>query len=153
MGDPHEPPRPASGFDRSDHGRLGGHRGAVRAAASRSWYRVALVARREDRLARLVEELGGSDRATAIGADLAVPEDRDRLAARLQELGARVEILVNNAGLGAFGAFATETDREAEIRQLRLDVEAVVDPMGRYLPGMVERRRGAVINMASTSGF
>jgi uncharacterized protein len=116
-------------------------------------YRVALVARREDRLARIVEELGGSERATAIGADLAVPEDRDRVAIRLQEVGARVEILINSAGLGTFGAFATETDREAEIRQVRVDVEAVVDLMARYLPGMVERRRGAVINMASTSGF
>jgi short-subunit dehydrogenase len=115
-------------------------------------HRVALVARREDRLARLVEELGGPDRATAIGADLAVPEDRDRLAQRLEALGARVEILVNNAGLGTFGAFV-ETGREAELRQLRVDVEAVVDLMGRYLPGMVQRRRGAVINMSSTSGF
>jgi uncharacterized protein len=116
-------------------------------------YRVALVARREDRLAQLVEELGGPDRATAIGADLAIPEDRDRLAARLQELGLQVEILVNNAGLGTFGSFATETDREAELQQVRVDVEAVVDLMARYLPGMVERRRGAIINMSSTSGF
>ena len=115
-------------------------------------HRVALVARREDRLARLVEELGGGERATAIGADLAVPEHRDRLAQQLEALGAQVEILVNNAGLGTFGAFV-ETGREAELRQLRVDVEAVVDLMGRYLPGMVQRRRGAVVNMSSTSAF
>jgi len=46
-------------------------------------HRVALVARREDRLAQLDDELGGPDRAVAIGADLALPEDRDRLAARI----------------------------------------------------------------------
>jgi short-subunit dehydrogenase len=116
-------------------------------------HRVAIVARREHRLARLVEELGGDQRATAIAADLAVPEDRDRLAARLEALGAHVEILVNNAGLGMFGAFATATGREAEVRQVRVDVEAVVDLMARYLPAMVERRRGAIINMSSSSGF
>lgn len=63
-------------------------------------YRVALVARREERLAKLSEELGGPDRAVVIPAGLAVAEDRDRLAARLEELGQRVEILVNNARYG-----------------------------------------------------
>jgi uncharacterized protein len=115
-------------------------------------HRVALVARREDRLQRLTEELGGDERAVAIGADLAVEADRDRLAKRIESLGAEVEVLVNNAGLGLFGSFA-ETGREAELRQLRVDVEAVVDLMARYLPGMVNRGRGTIINMASTSGF
>src|ERR1700761_5675420 len=74
-------------------------------------YRVALVARREDRLAALAEELGGSDRAVPVAADLARPEDRDRLAARIGELGARVEILVNNAGFGIYRSFA-ESSRD-----------------------------------------
>lgn len=87
-----------------------------------------------------------------LAADLAVPEDRDRLAARLEELGATVEILVNNAGFGVFSAFA-ESEREQELKQVRVLVEAVVDLTARYLPGMVERGRGAIINVASTSGF
>lgn len=115
-------------------------------------HRIAIVARREDRLARLAEELGGPERAVAIGADLGEPEDRDRLAARLEELGARVEVLVNNAGSGIYQSFA-EAGRERELGQLRVLVEAPVDLMARYLPGMVERRRGAVINMSSTAGF
>jgi uncharacterized protein len=115
-------------------------------------YRVAIVARREERLVRLAEELGGQDRAIVIAADLAVPEDRDRLAARLQDLGATVEILVNNAGYGIYQAFV-ESGRERELGQLRVLVEAAVDLMARYLPGMVERRRGAVINMSSSAGF
>src|SRR5437763_14164036 len=65
-------------------------------------HRVALVARREDRLSELAKELGGDDRAVVIGADLAVPEDRERLAERLEEVGAHVNILVNNAGYGIF---------------------------------------------------
>jgi short-subunit dehydrogenase len=115
-------------------------------------HRVAVVARREDRLNHLVEQLGGPERAVAIAADLAVPEDRDRIAARLEELGVSVEVLVNNAGFGVYAPFA-ESDREREIQQVRVLIEAVVDLMSRYLPGMVERRRGAVINLSSTAGF
>jgi uncharacterized protein len=115
-------------------------------------HRVAIVARREDRLAKLAEELGGPERAVVIAADLAVPEDRDRLAGRLDELGARVEILVNNAGFGIYQAFV-ESGRERELHQLRVLVEAAVDLMGRYLPGTAERGRGAVINMSSSAGF
>ena len=115
-------------------------------------HRVALVARREDRLARLCEELGGPDRAVAIGADLADADDRDRLAARIDELGVQVDLLVNNAGFGIYEPFG-HAGRAAELQQVRVDVEAVVDLMARYLPGMVERGRGAIINMSSTSAF
>jgi uncharacterized protein len=115
-------------------------------------HRVGLIARREDRLRELAEELGGEDRAVVLAADLAAAEDRDRLAARVEELGATVEILVNNAGFGVFSPFA-ESDRLQELHQVRVLVEAVVDLMARYLPGMVERGRGAIINLASTSGF
>jgi short-subunit dehydrogenase len=115
-------------------------------------YRVALVARRADRLELLAAELGGPEQAIAIGADLAVPEDRDRLAARLDELGVTVEVLVNNAGFGVYSSFV-EGDRERELQQVRVNVEAVVDLMARYLPGMVDRGRGAVINMSSTAGL
>lgn len=119
---------------------------------SKRGFRVALVARREDRLRALSEELGGADRAVPISADLGVAEDRDRVAARLDELGAQVEVLVNNAGFGVYEPFV-ESGREAEIQQVRVLVEALVDLMARYLPGMVERGRGTVINMSSTAGF
>jgi short-subunit dehydrogenase len=115
-------------------------------------YRVALVARREDRLSGLANELGGSDRAVTIAADLAVPEDRDRLAARIEELGAPVDILVNCAGFGVYKPFA-ETSREEELKQIRVLAEAPVDLMSRYLPGMIERGQGAIINVSSTAGF
>jgi hypothetical protein len=115
-------------------------------------HRVALVARREDRLATLAEELGGQEHAVAITADLSVADDRDRLAAQLAELGTSVEILVNNAGYGIYRPFV-ESRRQAELDQVRLLVEAPVDLMARYLPGMVERRRGAIINMSSSAGF
>jgi short-subunit dehydrogenase len=115
-------------------------------------HRVAVVARRAERLERLRDELGGDDRVIVVAADLALPEDRDRIAAELETAGVTVEILVNNAGMGVFGEFASSA-REQEIKQVRVDVEAVVDLMSRYLPGMVQRGRGAIINLASTSGF
>jgi short-subunit dehydrogenase len=74
------------------------------------------------------------------------------LAARIDELGAQVDILVNNAGLGIYTKFGAE-GRDKELQVLRVDVEAVADLMLRYLPGMVERRRGAIINLSSVSGF
>lgn len=114
-------------------------------------YRVVLVARREQVLEDLARELG-SDRAVTLPADLAVAEQRDRLATRVQELGGEVEVLVNCAGYGIYEPFVS-AGREREVAQVRLLVEAVVDLTGRYLPGMVQRRRGAVINMSSTAGF
>jgi uncharacterized protein len=115
-------------------------------------YRVVVTARREDRLHALCAELGGDEHAVAVGTDLAVPADRDRLAARIDELGAQVDILVNNAGLGIYTKFGAE-GREKELQMLRVDVEAVADLTLRYLPGMVERRRGAIINLSSVAGF
>lgn len=115
-------------------------------------YRVVVTARREDRLQALCAELGGDEHAIAVGTDLAVPADRDRLAARIDELGAHVDILVNNAGLGIYTTFGAE-GREKELQVLRVDVEAVADLMLRYLPGMVEHGRGAILNLSSVSGF
>lgn len=115
-------------------------------------HRVALVARNEERLSSLSQELGGADRAPVICADLAVADDRARLAATIEQLGARVEILVNNAGFGIYQPFG-EDGPEREIYQLRLLSEAVIDLMARYLPGMVQRGHGAIINMSSTAGL
>ena len=115
-------------------------------------HRIGLVARREDRLQELASALGGEERAIVLPADLGVAEERDRLAGRIQELGVQVEILVNNAGYGIFKPFG-EAGREAELEQVHVLVEAVVDLMARYLPEMKSRGRGAIINLASTAGF
>jgi short-subunit dehydrogenase len=72
---------------------------------------LALVARREDKLQALADELGRSDRAEVIAADLGGPEDRDQIDARLKELRVNVDVLVNSAGCGVSKPFA-EADRE-----------------------------------------
>jgi short-subunit dehydrogenase len=119
---------------------------------SQRGHRVAIVARREARLNELSEELGGPQRAIPIAADLTRAEDRDRLAATLESGGDQVDVLVNNAGFGIYKPFV-DSGREQELYQLHLLVEAVVDLMARYLPAMVQRGRGAVINMSSTAGL
>jgi short-subunit dehydrogenase len=125
----------------------------ARALAERG-HGVALVARREDRLEALAEELAARHgvAAHAIGCDLADASARDAMVERISELGLTVEILVNNAGFGVYGAFA-DSERERELSQVRLDVEAVVDLTKHYFPAMCGAGRGAVINMSSTAGL
>lgn len=115
---------------------------------------LGLVARRAERLESLARELSERHgvRAEALPADVSDPADRDRLAAEVERLGIAVEVLVNNAGFGVYKPFG-ESDRERELEQVRLLVEAVVDLNARYLPGMVERRRGAIVNVSLTAGF
>jgi short-subunit dehydrogenase len=115
---------------------------------------VGLVARRQERLASLARELSERHgvRAEALPADLSDAGDRDRLAGAVERLGLAVEVLVNNAGFGIYEPFA-QADRERELEQVRLLVEAVIDLSARYLPGMLERGRGAIVNVSSTSGF
>lgn len=125
----------------------------ARALAARG-HGVTLVARRRERLERLAAELGERHdvRTEVITADLADPSERDGLAGEIERLGLTVEALVNNAGFGIYVPFA-DSERERELEQVRLLVEAVVDLNARYVPGMVDRGRGAVLNMASTAGF
>jgi uncharacterized protein len=115
---------------------------------------VTLVARREERLHELAGELseGHGVRAEVIGSDLVDPAGRDALAARVDELGLEVGVLVNNAGFGGGGKLAT-ADREYLVRMVQLNCGVVVDLQSRYLPAMIERGAGAVINVASTAAF
>lgn len=115
---------------------------------------LALTARREDRLNELAQELNERHgvKAAVFAADLAEASGRAGLAARIDEAGLEVEILVNNAGFGDSGDFV-DTDRERNLRMIELNCAALTDLQSRYLPGMVERGRGAVINIASTASF
>ena len=125
----------------------------ARELASRG-HGVTLVARRAERLEQLAEELRDAHeiRVEVIAADLADPAERDRLAAEIAARELTVEVLVNNAGFGIYLPFV-ESDRERELQQVRLLVEAVVDLNARYAPGMADSGRGAIINVSSTAGF
>ena len=114
---------------------------------------VTLVARSADKLSDLAAELRGSGvRAEVLATDLTDREARAGLLDRVTELGLEPDILVNNAGLSTLGrTFAA--DPEQEMAMIELDVVAVVDLTVRFLPGMVERGRGAILNVASTAAF
>lgn len=125
----------------------------ARALAKRG-HGVTLVARRKERLAALAEELASAHgvRAETLESDLSDAGSRTQMLAQLAELGTRVEVLVNNAGYGSGGSFH-RLDLDRETQMVRLNCEAVVALCGRFLPEMVERDRGAVLNVASVAGF
>jgi short-subunit dehydrogenase len=112
--------------------------------------RVVLVARRADKLEALAESLGSV--AAVLAADLSKADDRAALPARVAELDLVVDILVNNAGLSTSGPIA-ESDPAAELNLIEVDVAAVADLCSRFVPGMVARGGGAVLNVASVGGF
>jgi short-subunit dehydrogenase len=115
---------------------------------------ITLTARRKDRLVKLASELSEryGVRAEVVACDLSSAAARRRMIKTIADRGLDVDVLVNNAGFGSAGRFH-ELDLEAEVMMIRTNVEAVVDLCGTYVPRMVERGRGAVLNVASTAAF
>ncbi|MFP8959092.1 SDR family NAD(P)-dependent oxidoreductase [Streptomyces nanhaiensis] len=113
-----------------------------------------LVARTEPALKELAEELGRRHGITArvLPADLAVPTAGQTIADTLADWNVRADILVNNAGFASYGLFAdSQTARNADMVQV--NIASLVDLTGRLLPGMVDRRRGLIVNIASNTAF
>lgn len=120
---------------------------------ARRGHGVTLVARSVSKLEALAEELRALGvRVEVIAADLTDRSARAGLLGAVEARGLTAEILVNNAGLSTLGPVAA-ADPDAEMAMVELDVVAPVDLCTRFLPGMVERRRGAVLNVASTAAF
>lgn len=115
---------------------------------------VVLVARSQDKLTALADELRSSFGVAADVAvvDLAEPSAAADLAAELRRRDLQIDILVNNAGFGLF-ALLHQADGARLADQIRVNVAALVDLTRLYLPGMLDRDRGAIINVASTAAF
>jgi hypothetical protein len=113
-----------------------------------------LVARRKEKLDEVAEKLTAEHgvRAEVLGSDLGNATSRDRLPGRVEALGLTVEVLVNNAGFATGGPFH-ESDPERELEQVRVLVEAPVALTAAFLPEMVRRGHGAILNVASTAGM
>lgn len=112
-----------------------------------------LVARDEARLEALAGELRhdhGVD-VEVLAADLTAEEPRGRVEARLAA-DPPIDLLVNNAGFGSYGAFL-DADLDHEVNEIELNVVAVVRLTHAALPGMVGRRRGWVVNLSSTASL
>lgn len=110
--------------------------------------KVVLVARREDRLQKLADELPTESRVVAL--DLLADDAIATLKSRTDDV--EISLLVNNAGFGDYGEFAN-IDPDKASRMIQLNVLKLVEVTHLFLPGMLERKQGAIINLASTSAF
>ena len=116
-------------------------------------YDLVLVARSTAKLEELAGELrkhGGAVRVLA--KDLARPESPEEVFRELEAAGVAVDVLVNNAGFATYGPFV-EIDLGRELEELQLNVVTLTHLTKKLLPGMLARRRGGVLNLASTAGF
>jgi short-subunit dehydrogenase len=116
-------------------------------------HRLALVARRADRLAVLAAEIGASGGAAPIliPCDLEQPDACDQVAAALAAAGVEVEFVVNNAGFGLFGN-AIELDRAAQLGIIAVNVSMLTDLSLRFSDHLI-RNRGGILNVGSIAGF
>ena len=112
-------------------------------------HRLVLAARRKDRLDALVAELGN---ARAVAIDLGEAGSAAKLVANIEAAGETIGLLVNNAGFGLRGKFA-ELDSAREREMIDLNIGALTDLCRGVAPGMIERRSGAILNVASTAAF
>jgi short-subunit dehydrogenase len=116
-------------------------------------HRVALVARRADRLNVLAAEIvaAGGPSPIVIPCDLSQPDSGDRIEAALAAAGVDVEYVVNNAGYGLFGR-ATELDRADQLAMIDLNIRALTDLSLRFSESLI-RLRGGILNLGSIAGF
>lgn len=115
---------------------------------------LVLVARRKDRLDELAEVLRreGAPSVLVIDQDLADAASPGRIAERVAAAGVEIDQLVNNAGFGSTGRFDT-LEGARELSMIQVNVTSLVDLTHRFLPGMVARGRGKILNIGSTAGF
>ena len=116
---------------------------------SKRGHTLVLAARRKDRLEELAKELGN---ARAVAIDLSKKDAAAKLLADVEAKGEVVDLLVNNAGFGLIGRFA-ELDPKRERQMIDLNVGALTDLCRAVAPGMIKRKTGAILNVASTAAF
>jgi len=116
---------------------------------SKRGHRLVLAARRKERLEELAKELG---KARAVAIDLSKTNAATKLMADLAANDEEVELLVNNAGFGLIGRFAT-ADAKRLRQMIDLNVGTLADLCRAVAPGMIERKSGGILNVASTAAF
>jgi short-subunit dehydrogenase len=115
---------------------------------------LVLVARRRERLDELASELAAAHKTTCmvVTADLTAAGAGQQIADQVRAAGRQVDFLVNNAGFGKRGAFA-QSDRRSQLEMIDVNVRALVELTHLFLPGMLERKQGRILNIASIAGF
>ena len=117
-------------------------------------HELVLVARRQDKLDALAEELREEHgvEVTTISLDLSEPDAAQRLWNETDRRGLHVDVLVNNAGFGTGKDVADDAPERLE-QEVRLNCLAVVGLTARYLPAMRKRGSGTIINISSAAAF
>jgi len=115
---------------------------------------VLLVARSEDKLIALCNELGLNHnvRAQYLVADLSQPDAPARLLEETRERNLEIDLLINNAGFGSMGEFG-KLDLNRELNMIDLNVRSLVELTHLFLQPMLKRGSGSIINVASTASF
>ena len=115
---------------------------------------LVLVARRRERLDELARELTAAHgtACTVIAADLVAPSAARLIADQVQAAGLAIDFLVNNAGFGKRGSFA-QSEVRPQLEMIDVNVRALVELTHLFLPGMLERKQGRILNIASMAGF
>jgi uncharacterized protein len=120
---------------------------------ARDHHNLVLVARSADKLAQIATELQAHGiTVKTIALDLAASPAPKFLFDQLQREGVAVDILINNAGFGVFGEFAQMPEEEI-LGQIQLNITALTALTRLFLPAMVQRRSGRIMNVASTAAF
>jgi short-subunit dehydrogenase len=116
--------------------------------------RLILVARNTAAMETLAEELRQAHRieVLVLTADLSLPETPRRILAELSAQKISVDILVNNAGFGATASFA-EIPLPRQLEMVQVNITALMELTGLFLPGMMQRQRGGILNVGSVAGF
>ena len=113
-----------------------------------------LVARSGEVLEKIAKELRGLHgiQVTVLVADLSKPESAAQIFSDLKGSGTTVDVLVNNAGFGLHGSFA-ELPLDQQLEIIQVNIAALVALTGLFLPGMISRGRGGILNIGSVAGF
>src|SRR5271165_5815995 len=120
---------------------------------ARDHHNLVLVARSADKLTQFAAELQAHGvTVKTIALDLATPPAPHFLFDQLQREGIIIDILINNAGFGVFGEFAQMPEAEI-LGQLDLNIRALTELTRLFLPPMIARRSGRIMNVASTAAF
>lgn len=143
-------PPPAPDITAVVTGASSGIRADIARELARRGYGVTLVARNEERLRAVADEL--PTHTEVVACDVAEADARAELLPEIERRGLSVGVLVNNAGLSTLGP-AAAADPAAEINMVRVNCEAVVDLTTRALPGMLARGAGGILTTASTAAF
>ena len=138
--------------NRARHLRIERHRTRL-GTVDGSDFDLIITARNQTELERIVRELQAADgnHVHVIPADLTLPEAPQQIFAGIDGSGLPVDILINNAGFGSYGAFAA-SDSNTSLDMVKINIAALTALMRLALPGMIKRKRGRIMNVASSAG-